>query len=138
MEADKATLIDAKAEVQGKLTGTDARILGRFRGELELQGRLTTGEGSHLEARVKAESVEIGGEFEGELTVKKLLLLEKAWVRGNIAAEVLGVREGARLDGAVNAVGAPAAKAPAAEPRPAGVGPLTVGPRPPVKGAAGG
>ena len=130
MEADQVTLIDTRAEIQGKLTGKDARVLGRFRGEVELQGRLSTAEGSDVEARVKADVAEIGGAFRGELMVKRLVLLEKAQVEGSIQAEVLAVREGAHVDGAVNAgVLKPAAP----EPRP-----LNVGPRPPVKGVAGG
>jgi cytoskeletal protein CcmA (bactofilin family) len=102
-----ATLIDAKSEVQGKLTGRDARILGRFRGEIELTGRLETGEGSSVEARVKAENVEIGGELIGEIQARRVTLLEKARVDGRVRSEGLSVREGALLDGAVEATGLP-------------------------------
>jgi len=101
----EATVVDAKSEVQGKLTGRDARILGRFRGEIELTGRLETGEGSRVEARVKAETAEIGGVFSGEISVRRLTLLEKAQVDGKVRAEGLSVREGAQLDGAVEATG---------------------------------
>jgi cytoskeletal protein CcmA (bactofilin family) len=109
MEADKATLIDAHTEVQGKLTGKDARILGRFRGEVELTGRLSTGEGSVVEARVRAQEAEIAGVLTGEVAVRRLALLEKAQVQGTVSAETLSVREGARLEGAINA--GPAARA---------------------------
>lgn len=100
-----ATVIDAKSEIQGKLTGRDARILGRFRGEIELTGKLETGEGSRVEARVKADVAEIGGELTGEIASRRLLLLEKAQVKGTVRTEGLAVREGARLDGAVDAGG---------------------------------
>jgi cytoskeletal protein CcmA (bactofilin family) len=101
----EATFIDAKSEIQGKLTGRDARILGRFRGEIELTGRLETGEGSRVEARVRAEIVEIGGELSGEIQARRLTLLEKARVDGKIRSEGLCVREGAQLDGVVEATG---------------------------------
>jgi cytoskeletal protein CcmA (bactofilin family) len=46
MNADKSTVIDANADVEGKLRGKDAQILGRFQGEIQLTGRLQMGEGS--------------------------------------------------------------------------------------------
>ena len=102
MDPDKTTLIDANTEFQGKITGKDARILGRFRGDIELSGRLATGEGSLVEARVKADTAEIAGEFVGELHVRSLLLTEKARVDGTVQAEKLAVREGAFFQAAVN------------------------------------
>jgi cytoskeletal protein CcmA (bactofilin family) len=116
MEAEKGTLIDAQTEITGKIVGRDARILGRFRGEIELTGRLTTGEGSLVEARVRAEAAEIAGELDGEVHVKRLILLEKAHVEGSVFAESLSVREGANLQGAVNAGNLP--PKPAADSRP--------------------
>jgi len=107
MEAEKTTVVDAQSEFQGKLTGRDARILGRFRGDIELAGRLVTGEGSRVEARIKADAAEISGEFVGEISVRSLTLTEKARVEGNIVTEVLSVREGAWLQAAVNTAGAP-------------------------------
>lgn len=103
MEAEKATVIDAEADVEGKLTGKDARILGRFRGEIKLAGRLVLGEGSRVEATVTAEAAEIAGELKGDIVAKSLILLEKARVAGTIEAQSLAVREGAQLNGAVNA-----------------------------------
>jgi cytoskeletal protein CcmA (bactofilin family) len=118
METERTTLIDVHGDIEGKLTGKDAQILGSFRGEIELSGRLTTGEGSRVEARVKARVAEIAGEFRGELKVGVLVILEKGRLEGSFEAERLAVREGAQLNGAVNA-GAPpetaaAGQAPAA------------------------
>src|SRR6185503_1204994 len=67
MEGEKATVIDGDSDVEGKLRGKDMRILGRFRGEIELSGRLHLGEASRVEAKVTAESVEIAGEFKGDM-----------------------------------------------------------------------
>ena len=103
MEAPNATQIDKSAELEGKLTGKDARVLGKFKGEIQLQGRLIVGEESRVEAKVKADAAEIGGEFKGDISVRSLVLLEKARVEGTIEAQVLSVREGAQLNASVNA-----------------------------------
>ena len=118
----EATLIDTDADCEGKLKGKNARILGRFRGDIELTGRLEVGEGARVEAKVKADAAEIAGELKGELSVRSLVLLEKARVTGKFDAKTLAVREGAQVNGAVGAGEAPrnrAAPAPAAVPKPA-------------------
>jgi cytoskeletal protein CcmA (bactofilin family) len=102
MEPDK-TLIDTDASIEGTLKGKDARVLGRFKGDIELKGRLTLGEGCSVEAKVLADTAEIAGEFKGDLVVEKLILHEKARVSGTVDARVLSVREGAQMNGAVNA-----------------------------------
>jgi cytoskeletal protein CcmA (bactofilin family) len=104
MNADKlpSTLIDAQADVEGKLRGKDAQILGRFQGEIELSGRLQMGEGSRAQAIVTADVAEIGGEFKGELKVRSLVLLEKGRIEGSVEAQTIAVREGAQLNGSVN------------------------------------
>jgi cytoskeletal protein CcmA (bactofilin family) len=96
-----ATVIDAQADVDGKLKGKDAQIVGRFRGELELSGRLVLAEGARVDAKVQADAVEIAGEFKGEIRARTVTLAEKARVEGNVDSQVLIVREGAQLDGAI-------------------------------------
>jgi len=120
MDADKITLIDAEADVEGKLKGKDARILGHFRGEVAVSGRLHIGEGARVEAKLSADVAEIAGAYQGELNVRSLVLLEKARVSGTLDAQSLVVREGAQVNGSVNAGGpakpklTPASYAPAA------------------------
>lgn len=128
MEPDKTTLIDAKAEVQGKLTGRDAHVAGTFRGEIELAGRLVTAEGSRVEARLRADAAEIAGAFVGQISVRALLLGEKARVEGSIQSESIVVREGAWLQAEIDA--GPQARG--HEPRPVAAAP----PRSLIKGAA--
>ena len=102
MDSDKPTVVDAHAVFEGKLRGKDVHILGKFKGEVELTGRLTMGEGSRVEAKVTAEQADIAGEFSGDLKVKNLILLEKARVEGTLEAQNLAVREGAQLNGSVS------------------------------------
>ena len=108
------TSVDADAEFEGILKGKDAHILGRFKGEILVTGKLVIGEGARVDAKVIADTVEIAGAFKGELTTRALVLLDKARVDGSVEAKNLSVRDGAQLNGAVN-VGA-ATHAPAARP----------------------
>jgi cytoskeletal protein CcmA (bactofilin family) len=111
VEAVNGTQIDKQADVEGKLSGKDARVLGRFRGEIQLSGRLILGEESRVDAKVKADAAEIGGEFKGEITARSLVLLEKARVEGTIEAQTLAIREGAQVNASVNAGLAASARA---------------------------
>ena len=97
------TIIDAQADVEGTLKGKDAQVLGKFRGQIELTGRLVLGEGARVDAKVVADAVEIAGEFKGELKARSLSVLERGRVEGTIDAQRLAMREGALLNGSVNA-----------------------------------
>jgi cytoskeletal protein CcmA (bactofilin family) len=103
MAEEKMTIIDAQADFEGKLRGKDALVLGRFRGEIEISGRLTIGEGARVEATVVADSAEISGELKGDVRARNLVLADKARVQGSVDARVLVVREGAWLSGGVSA-----------------------------------
>jgi len=103
MEANILTLIDANSDVEGKLTGKDARILGKFKGEIALSGHLFLGEGSRVEGKVVADAAEIAGSYRGDLNVRSLVLLDKGRAEGTLDAKTLAVREGAQLNGSVNA-----------------------------------
>jgi cytoskeletal protein CcmA (bactofilin family) len=103
MDGEKGTVIDVDARFEGTLTGKDVRVLGRFKGDIDAKGRLVLGESSHVEAKILAETAEIAGEFKGDVVAEKLILMEKARVSGTFDAKVLSVREGAKMDGTVNA-----------------------------------
>jgi cytoskeletal protein CcmA (bactofilin family) len=103
MDPESTTVIDTQADIEGTLKAKDARILGRFKGEVEVSGTLVLGEASLVEARVVAGAAEIGGELRGDLRAKTVTLTEKARVTGRIDAGALCVRDGARLDGEVTA-----------------------------------
>jgi len=100
---ERMTVIDAQADVEGKLRGKDALVLGRFRGEIEVTGRLVIGEGARVEATIVADAAEISGELKGDVKGRSLVLAEKARVQGSVDARVLVVREGAWLSGSVSA-----------------------------------
>jgi cytoskeletal protein CcmA (bactofilin family) len=101
MADEKVTIVDAQADIEGRMKGKDAVIHGRFKGELVLTGRLVIAEGARIEAAVTADAVEIAGELKGDVHARALTLAEKARVQGTIDARVLVVREGAWLSGSV-------------------------------------
>jgi cytoskeletal protein CcmA (bactofilin family) len=117
MADEKVTLIDAQADIEGKLKGKDAVVQGRFRGEIALSGRLVLGEGARVEATIAADAVEVAGELKGDLRARSVTLAEKARVQGTVDARVLVVREGAWLSGSV-AAGEGASKGTAPGPPP--------------------
>jgi cytoskeletal protein CcmA (bactofilin family) len=126
MVDDNMTMIDAQTDVEGKLRGKDALVRGRFRGEIELSGKLVLGEGSRVEATVVADAAEISGELKGDIKARSLVLAEKARVQGTVDAQVLVVREGAWLSGSV-AAGETEKPKPAAPPTPPKPGPTPGG-----------
>jgi cytoskeletal protein CcmA (bactofilin family) len=120
MDGDNVTLIDASSDVEGRLTGKDARILGKFKGQITLSGRIFMGEGSRVEAKVVADAAEIAGTYKGELNVRSLVLMDKGRAEGILDAKTLAVREGAQINGSINA-GQAAGSAHAAVPPPGGI-----------------
>ena len=134
MADEKATIIDAQADMEGKLKGKDAVVYGRFRGEIALSGRLVLGEGAKVEAAVSADAVEVAGELKGDVRGKNVTLAEKARVQGTVEAKVLVVREGAWLSGSVSAGEAASKGAPAPTP---GAPMASPGEKPPSGAPAG-
>jgi len=133
MADEKVTVIDAQADIEGKMKGKDAVIQGRFRGEIALAGRLVIADGAKVEAAVSADALEVAGELKGDVRVRSFTLAEKARVQGTVEARVLIVREGAWLNGSVSA-GELAAK-PGSGTLPMGAKPAeTGGPAPQDKG----
>ena len=102
MADEKVTIIDAQADIEGKMKGKDAVIQGRFRGEIALTGRLVIAEGAKVEAAVSADALEVAGELKGDVRTRSFTLADKARVQGTVEARVLVVREGAWLSGSVS------------------------------------
>ncbi len=127
MAEDKTTTVDAQAQLEGKLSGKDAAVHGRVRGEIALTGRLLIGEEGRVHATVAAETVEIAGQLEGDVRARAVTLRETARVKGRVEAQALVVKEGAWLSGPVSSGEAPKRETPV--PAPA----LALGPPKPVE-----
>lgn len=96
-----ATIADG-ARFDGTYKGGDLTVLGRFDGALELRGRLQLGPQARVTGKVKAAAVEIEGAFDGELRADALAFGATSRAKGVFLAPRLSMREGARVDGALN------------------------------------
>jgi cytoskeletal protein CcmA (bactofilin family) len=99
----KESLIAAELTIEGKIEGTGpVRIAGRFSGDVHVQGNLTIEAGAKLTGGVKANTVIIGGELEGNISdAARVELLETAVLTGDVKAGSLTVAAGSRMRGKV-------------------------------------
>lgn len=90
------------ARFDGTYKGGDLTVLGSFEGTLDLRGRLQLGPQGRGKGKVKATAVEIEGEFDGEVRAEALAFGGTSRATGVFLAPRLSMREGARVDGALN------------------------------------
>jgi cytoskeletal protein CcmA (bactofilin family) len=127
-------VLDRHTSVSGKMSGHDLVLSGSLEGELTLTGRLHAVAGSRVRARVRADVVEIEGEFEGEVRAGRLRVSATARARGVFVAERLSIEEGALLEGDVQSPARPAPPATAHDGSAAAAPPLAL--VPPAAGSA--
>lgn len=99
----KESLIAAELTIEGKIEGTGhIRIAGRFKGDVHVQGNLTIEAGAKLTGGVRAGTVTIGGELEGNIDdATKVELLDTGVLNGDLKAGSLTVAAGSRMRGQV-------------------------------------
>src|SRR5258708_5456026 len=68
------TVLASGTAVSGRVAGRDLDVPGQFDGELELSGRVHVAAGSRGKGRVRANLVQIDGDFEGEGRTETLRL----------------------------------------------------------------
>ncbi|MBM4218828.1 MAG: polymer-forming cytoskeletal protein [Gammaproteobacteria bacterium] len=97
----KETIIAAGLTFEGKIEGSGhVRISGRFKGDVYLDGTLTVDSGAHLAGAVRAGSVVVAGEIEGNIEgSQRVELHQTGIVNGDISAGSLTVADGARMRG---------------------------------------
>jgi cytoskeletal protein CcmA (bactofilin family) len=95
------TLIAATAVVEGKvLTEGSIRIDGKLVGDVVAKAGAAIGLSGSVEGSVSARNVSLAGKLKGAVTAAEKLVLEnKAVMRGEIKAARLVVDEGALFDG---------------------------------------
>jgi cytoskeletal protein CcmA (bactofilin family) len=88
-------------EFQGKLTFEgEARIAGRFTGEILSKGRLQIDDGAHVQAEIAAGTVVVSGEIVGNIKAGSVVELRaSAHVKGNIETPALMVEKGVVFEG---------------------------------------
>ncbi len=99
----KESLIAAGLTIEGKIEGTGhVRIAGRFKGDVHVQGNLTIETGAKVTGGVRAGTVIIGGELEGNVDdAGRVELLETGVLNGDLKAGSLTVAAGSRMRGNV-------------------------------------
>ena len=97
----KETIIAAGLTFEGKIEGSGhVRISGRFKGDVHVDGTLTVEAGAHLAGAVRAGSVVVAGEIEGNIEgAQRVELHQSGVVNGDISAGSLTVADGARMRG---------------------------------------
>jgi cytoskeletal protein CcmA (bactofilin family) len=97
------SLIAANISIEGTISGSGhVRIAGRFKGDVNVEGNLTIESGARLNGGIRARSVVIAGEVEGNIDdAARVELLESAVLTGDLKAGSLTVAAGSRMRGHV-------------------------------------
>ena len=101
--AMKESIISAGLTIEGKIEGAGhVRIAGDFKGDVNVQGNLTIEQGAHLTGGVKADTVVIGGQLDGNIdAASRVELLQTGVLNGELKAGSLTVAAGSRMRGKV-------------------------------------
>jgi len=97
----RESLIAADITIEGKIDGAGhVRLAGRFKGDVHIQGDLTVEAGAKLTGSVRANSVAIAGEVEGNIeSASRVEILETGVLNGDLKAGTLTVAAGSRMRG---------------------------------------
>ena len=97
------SVIAAGLTIEGTISGNgDVRIAGQFHGDVNVQGSLTIEAGAKLVGGVRASTVVIDGELEGNIdAATRVELHSTAVLNGNLNTGSLTVAAGSRMRGQV-------------------------------------
>jgi cytoskeletal protein CcmA (bactofilin family) len=97
----KESLLAAGLTIEGKIEGSGhVRIAGNFKGDVHVQGNLTIEAGAKVTGGVRANTVVIGGELEGNIdAAARVELLQTGVLNGDLKAGSLTVAAGSRMRG---------------------------------------
>jgi cytoskeletal protein CcmA (bactofilin family) len=101
IDENKESVIAAGLTIEGKIEGAGSvRIAGNFQGDVHVKGNLTIEQGAKLIGGVRAATVIIGGELEGNIdAASRVELLQSGVLNGNLNAGSLTVAAGSRMRG---------------------------------------
>jgi cytoskeletal protein CcmA (bactofilin family) len=97
----KESIISAGLTIEGKIEGAgNVRIAGDFKGDVNVQGNLTIEPGAKLTGGVKADTVIVGGQLDGNIdAASRVELLQTGVLNGELKAGSLTVAAGSRMRG---------------------------------------
>src|SRR5437773_10701257 len=99
----KETVIAADLTIEGKIEGAGhVRMAGRFKGDVNVDGDLTIDQGAKITGSVRARTVTVGGELDGNIDAASRVELPSTGVlNGDLKAASLTVAAGSRMRGNV-------------------------------------
>jgi cytoskeletal protein CcmA (bactofilin family) len=99
--ASMESVIAAALTIEGKIEGSGhVRLVGKFKGDVHVDGDLTIEPGAKVTGSVRAGTVVIGGELEGNVeSATTVKLLESGVLNGDLKAGSLTVASGSRMRG---------------------------------------
>ncbi len=103
LRESRESLIAQDIAIEGKIEGAGhVRIAGRFKGDVHVQGNLAIEDGAKLTGGVRAATVTVGGELEGNIDqATRVELLATGVLNGDVKAGSLTVAAGSRMRGQV-------------------------------------
>ena len=100
----KETVIAADLTIEGKIEGSGhVRMAGRFKGDVNVDGDLTIEPGARITGSVRAGTVTVGGDLDGNIdAASRVELLSTGVLNGDLKAASLTVAAGSRMRGNVS------------------------------------
>ena len=97
----KESILAAGLTIEGKIEGSgNVRVAGNFKGDVHVQGNLTIEQGAKITGSVRANTVVVGGELEGNIdAATRVELLQTGVLNGDLKAGSLTVAAGSRMRG---------------------------------------
>jgi cytoskeletal protein CcmA (bactofilin family) len=97
----KESVLAAGLTIEGKIEGQgNVRVAGNFKGDVHVQGNLTIEQGAKITGSVRANTVVVGGELEGNIdAATRVELLQTGVLNGDLKAGSLTVAAGSRMRG---------------------------------------
>lgn len=95
------SVIGADLTIEGKIEGSGhVRLVGKFNGDVHVEGDVTIEPGAKVTGSVRAATVTIGGELEGNIVAASSVeLLKTGVLNGDLKAGSLTVAAGSRMRG---------------------------------------
>ena len=98
----KCAIIDAGLNINGDLeTDTDVQVDGQINGNVSC-AHLTVGKDGTVNGDIEAQEVLVRGSVKGAIRAGRVMLMESAYVTGDIFYDRMSMEEGANFRGASN------------------------------------
>ena len=93
------SLLAANLRMSGEIAlDGDLQVDGEVEGNVSAR-KLVIGQTGSIKGNITAEDITVAGKADGEIKAKRVVLQDTAQITGNIRYEILGVSEGAVIEG---------------------------------------